>query len=208
MMYTARSSRRRSLISATSSLAHAQPGPGAGPMLLTKTLQQLPLLLREPRRDFYLDGDEQIALAPCPLRSPPAADAERPSLGRSGRDLQRHRSVQGRDLHVCTEGRLRIRDGKLQGEIWAPPAEELVGCHAHRHEQVSGSSPRRSRLPPARQTDPGAVLERDPDLRLQIRTARGGTARTTTKEIEDVAQAARVEAQILEPDAACRTRSV
>src|SRR4029450_13430375 len=178
MMYTARSSERElrspwrpdprpgvSLTTRSWSRLHAETTAWRLLLVLAQLLEQVFLGAGELPRHLDPGGDEQVAV-PSTLGSALSLETERLAVGRAGGDLPRDRPVQRRDADIRPQGGLGVGDRQLERQIVTGPPEEGVLLHADPHEQVARLPTRRARLSPAREPDPGTVLDAGGGLHL------------------------------------------
>ena len=87
----------------------------------------------------HLHGDQQVAGAVL-ARHAMAPDPEGAARAGPRGDAQRHRAVEGRHRDRGPQGRLREGEGHGEGEVLAPPPEQLVLAHVHHHVEVTWRS--------------------------------------------------------------------
>src|SRR5829696_8722944 len=120
-------------------------------------LQELLLTFRQLAGHVDVDRHEEVAVTAA-LRRTLALDAERLPARRPGRDLQRDRPVQRRDLHLRAERRFGIGHRQLEGEVVTLASEDAVALDANANVQIAGRNPRAAGLPLAGELDARAVL--------------------------------------------------
>src|SRR4051794_8999653 len=126
-----------------------------------EALEEVALLARQPARDRDVDDYSEVAGAPAlQRRQAAAAHDDRLTRLRAGRDLERDRPVERRDVDRRAERRRRRRDVDHRHEVLAVAQEALVLAHAHHHVEVAGRPTALARVPPA--GDPDALAVRDP----------------------------------------------
>src|SRR6202521_1908401 len=104
-----------------------------------EAFEELLLLLGEVRR--RLDRDAHVlvaALAAAQGRDALAAQPEDLTRLRTGRDLHRHRAVEGGHVDLGAERRLRKADGHLADDLGLLAPEDRVLAHLHHDVQVAG----------------------------------------------------------------------
>ena len=117
------------------------------------------------RRHRDLDGHQQVAVTTL-LGRAPAPHPQRAPRRRAGRDLERHRAVEGRHPDRGSQRGLGVRHRNGQREVVALAGEQLVLADVHGHVQVAGRATAGSGQALARDPDLGAVLDagRHPDV--------------------------------------------
>src|SRR5213078_733440 len=141
--------------------------------------------------DLHVHRHQEVAVAVLLWRSL-AADAERLAGRRAGRDLQRHRAVQRRNLHVRAERGLRVAHRKVEREVGVTPPEHLVRLDAHPHEQVARRGARAARLAAPPDADALPLLHPGRDLHGELPrpVLDAGAAARVTRMLDDPSRAA------------------
>src|ERR687887_1041647 len=154
---------------ATTSAVHAEVGPRRLVRQGRELAQQVALLAREPLRHGHLDGDQQVAEQPAGgAGHPAAAHPEGAAVLGAGRDLERHRPVQGRHLQLGAERGLGEGHRHGDGQVVAAAAEQRVLADVDLDDQVPGGRAGLAGLALALEADGGAVADPGGDADLQL----------------------------------------
>src|SRR5919198_753494 len=194
---------------ATTSAVHAEVGPRRLVRQGRELAQQVALLAREPLRHGHLDGDQQVAEQPAGgAGHPAAAHPEGAAVLGAGRDLERHRPVQGRHLQLGAERGLGEGHRHGDGQVVAAAAEQRVLADVDLDDQVPGGRAGLAGLALALEADGGAVADPggdadlqlpEGDLAVDVPPTPGGLLAPAEEVAEQVAQAT---AQVLDADPA------
>src|SRR5215218_8377986 len=147
----------------------AEVVPRCGLRQRRELAQQLPLLARELLGHGHLEADQQVAGALAARAGhAPAPDPEDAAVLGAGWNLDRHRTVESRDLEFGPQGSLGEGHGHGDGEVLAAAPEQRVRGDPHLDDQVAGGRPGLAGLALAAEPDGGAVVDSrgDPDPQL------------------------------------------